>query len=637
MRKPRRTVSAVADFPCSAAAVWQMFTREQGYKEWFGFPVREDLVFVDPGFSVGGKLSFKGRHTMIITSLLPERELVFSDASYRFTFLLDPIPEGVSVNITMDSYAAGRYEEYDAARFCSETLRALKRAVGAVISAPVIEPRQEDFSSFVPPFEFARRMFAGYRRPVTSRSATEANEVYSSIIDNTDASVTIVRRALMFALLLALFFFTAIGISLSFQRSDIVPSSGLSLFESENVNKYVSTLIRVGDLKPNLERRLSCQGERAFRFDGTLVYNYASLEKYNEDMPREQIYVVYDAYGKARSIAYVDAAQSDRDLFREPSNFKLKEGIQYYELDDKNILLSPSMNLYEVEEIIGVDVSAYTVVRNLDVTITTLYFGRFIYDDLFTTNFKSQIVVVLNEAAGVTSVTYYNPIGHDDPLPLAELSKPLRRQYAGLEEYLFDRFAFERMFLLLDLSPTQAEILLSAKGLLKNAASEPSLTEETAAEAPASEEEPEELEQVLPEPLVEVYRYAVRSPAEQVRSYYRYLYDIDFEESLSRTVRFKNQKLALYTGDTLSHVNKDSFLTGMRYNDVVTLVGILPSAAECDANRFILHYGREEASGEEGPVYPLSLTFTMSTFRLMDIDFHETPQEVSEDATAQTD
>ncbi|MCL2539180.1 MAG: hypothetical protein FWE66_02465 [Oscillospiraceae bacterium] len=621
MRKPRRTVSAVADFLCSAAAVWQVLTREESYKNWFGFPKQDELVFVDPGFSVGGKLSFKGLETMIITSILPERELVFSDGAYQFSFHIEHISEGVSVAFTMDSFAEGRYEETDARLFCTETLRALKRTASAVVSLPVIGVQAEDVYGATSPFEFARRMFAGYRRPVTASNAGLTDGV-SSAIDNTEASVTIVRRALMFAFLLTLFYFTSIGVSLSFQRSDIVPSSGLSLFESVNVNKYDSTLIRVGDQKQNLERRLSCQGDRVFRYDGTPVYHYASLGKNDDNEPDEQIFVVYDAYGKARSIAYVDVIQSSRDLYREPSNRKLKEGIQYFELDDKNIRLSPSMNLYEVEEIVGVEVSAYVVVKSGESIITTLYFGKFVYDDIFTTNYMSQIVVVLNEAAGTTSVTYHNPAESESSLPLNELSKNLRRQYAGVDEYLFDRFAFERMFLLLDLTPEQSDILLSAKGNQIKLNEAPVEEEDD----DIGEEQQEETEPELPETIFESYVYRLRNPSEEGKTYFRYSYTVDYEDGLSTAARFRNERLSVFAGDTISHLNRRSFNIGMSYYDVVALAGILPSAAECSDDRFTLHYGREEAVEDEKQVYSLSLTFDTSRRRLLKFEFYEIPE-----------
>ncbi len=631
MRRPKQTVTAVAEFPCSPSAVWQVLTNEQDYHHWFGYPEAEDLVLVDPSFVVGAKLHFKGLPTMIITALTHSRELVFSNTSSQFTFTLDPNAEGTSVSITIDSFSEGVLEDIDKRRFCSETLRALKKVVG-VPERIISQEAPDEPSSRLGFSDFLQRVFAGYQRPVSKSKGSDAEETYSTLIENTEAGITIARRALAFALVLTLFFFVAIGISLTFKRSDIVPSSGLSLMESENVNKYVSTLLRIGDSKQDLERKLSCQGNRVITDNNVIKYTYDSLEKGNANAPLEQIFVLYDAYGNARRIAYFDNFQSTRDLYREPSTHKLKTDLQYYELEDFNIKLSPTMNIFEVEKVIGVDVSAYTVEKSGEYSITTLYFGKLICDDIFSTNYRSQIVVVLDEEAAKTSVSYYNQIDSNNPFPLDEFNKPLKRQYAWFDEYLADRYAFERSFLLFDTKLSQTQLILNSTGgplPSKDRGTDSENDQKTTSDPKEDKEDPKDKETV---PVVESYGFRIRRPYNESRSY-RYEYDVVFTDGIATSVTFKNELLAGYARNTLTDLNKNSLYHGMSLTLAMKAVGILPSAMEQNLKTTTLFYGAEQTDPETGElVYPLSLVVSREGDWLLSANFYEpdSPKEAEE-------
>ena len=634
MRKPKQTVSAVAELRCSAAAVWRILTREQGYKDWFGYPDTEDLVFVDPDFSIGAKLSFKSSQTMIITSLQPGRELSFSDSYCCFTFSIESIQEGVELSVTMDIYAEGRYEGADAKMFCAQTIKALKKAAGIAEITEVSDLGVRELQTGISFFEFLKRVFAGYRSPVSSKGQNDTGEVYSSIIDNSDMSVTIARRALLFSALLIIFFFCSIAVSLSFQRSDIVPSSGLSLFESDSVSKYESTLIRIGEKKQSLELKLSCQGERIMKSDGSVEYHYASVSKTEDDLHAERVIVVYDAYADVRKFAYIDTIQSSRDVLRLPASRKIKEGTQYYELADINIKLSPSMNLYEVEDIVGIPVSAYVVDKNGDGIISTLYFGKFFTKDIFSSGYKSQIIVVLNEAAGLTSVEYCYPSDENGPFPVEELSRQLRRQYASVDEYLLDRYAFEKVYLIREISPEQADLLLSVTGRLMTplsvAEEEPEQTDEA-----GTDEEPEQLSvqetEQEEEPPVLLYEYNIRNPVEGGRTYYRYSYEITYSEGFSRSVLFRNERLAGFTGNTLEHINRRSYYAGMSHDQAVVQTGILPSAVWYDKYIITYFYGHEIIQEDsEEPVFQMSLTFSANSMKLLYSEFYQPPEAAAE-------
>jgi len=426
-----------------------------------------------------------------------------------------------------------------------------------------------------------------------------------------------------------LFFFISIRVSLSFQRSDIVPSSGLSLLESESVNKYLSTLIRVGEEKQDIERKLSCQGEKIVNPDSSIEFHYASLMKDTYSEPVEHIYVIYDAYGKARKFAYIDLIQSGKALYRVPPNRKLREDLQYYDLYNANILLSPSMNLYEVEEIIGVPVSAYIVDKNGDSIITTLFFGKFKTDDIFKTNYKSQIVVVLNEVTGTTSVSYYNPIDEYDSLPTDEMTRMLRRQYAGLEEFLFDRYVYEKAFLLHDISKEQVELILETKGFLlspgltpADKTSDPELeTQSVEQNDPKQVETPEDEQSG---PVIERYIYTISNPADPRGAMPRNVFWVEYTDGSITSVLYKNLRLSGYAVNTTGHLNSDSFSRGMTLTVATRIAGILPSFAILDKDTTTLYYGQEILSEYTGVSdYSIKLTFVQNGRLLSKTEFFE--------------
>lgn len=631
MPRPGRTISASSDFSCSSSAIWRVLTREEGYKEWFGYPKTLDLSFIEPEFVVGARLSFKGYSSLIITELKQDRLLSFSNNSNQITISLVPYDEFVDVTMTVDILSSNSMfsEVENIQLFLRETLRALKKTVGVLsFEAPKVETKSKS-----PLSDFLTRVFAGYMPPIANGQLKKTDEVYSNIIDNTEAAVTISKRALMVAAVLICLFFFSIGITLTFQRSDIVPSSGLSLFENDSVNKYISTLLRVGNTKEELESKLSCSGKRKVNIDSSIEFHYESLNKDENGNAYEYIYVIYDAYGKVRRYAYLDVKQSQKDLFMEPSNGKLKESLDYYELTDKNILLSPSMNLYEVEEIIGLPVSAYVVDKNGDSFITTYYFGTFQADDIFTGNYKSQIVVTLNDVTGVTDVSYYNPISSSNPLPLDELTRNLRRQYAGLNEYLSDRFAYEKIFLLNDISPSQVELILATKGIPINTTSvKPTPNDNSKEEDPLEESEDNENIEEKDEEIVESFVYRTSNPVDTKGSLYRNFYSIEFHDSLIYSVSYRNTRLGSYAVDTLGHLNNNSFYSGMSYDSALAAAGVLPSAAEANSNIIIIYFGQEMRN--KGVIdYPLKLTFVANSMRLVSAEFYQAPDITDEDSS----
>ena len=625
MPRTRQTISVSSEFSCSASAVWRVLTKEQSYKEWFGYPKTSDLSFIEPGFVIGARLSFRGFSTLVITELKKDRLLSFSNNSYQLSFEITPFNEFIDVTLTMNilSDVNPLKDIEDIHLFLRETLRALKKSIGVVQNYTIEETTLQVKNSKSTIRDFLTRVFAGYQPPVSSDSSLNADAVFSTIIDNTEAAITISKRALLVAAVFIMFFFSSIAVALSFQRSDIVPSSGLSLFESDSVNKYMSTLIRVGDEKQELESKLSCQGERKVYANSSIEFHYQSLGKTEDNSATEYIYVIYDAYGRVRRFAYIDTLQAGKELFHEPSNGKLREGVNYYELNDKNILLSPSMHLYEVEEIIGVPVSAYIVDKNGDSFITTYYFGRFYADDIFNCNYESQIVVTLNDVTGMTSVSYYNPITESNPLPLDELTRTLRRQYADLHEYLIDRFAYEKIFLLDDTTLSQVELMLQSKGIRIHIPVATSQIQEPDEDiVDFQEKDINDNEEEPPENPREVFVYRTENPADSSSSLYRNFYRVEYYNGIVESVSYRNTRLANYSVDTLNHLNSYSFNVGMSYDAAIGVVGILPSAAEYDFNSLTLYFGQGMYIGN-GVEYPLKLSFTSGGNRLLKAEFYQ--------------
>ena len=66
-------------FVCAPDVVWKVLTDASSYQRWFGWPESLELLEVDPGFVLGGKLNFRNSgSTLVITKLEEGRRIAFT-------------------------------------------------------------------------------------------------------------------------------------------------------------------------------------------------------------------------------------------------------------------------------------------------------------------------------------------------------------------------------------------------------------------------------------------------------------------------------------------------------------------------------------------------------------------------------
>jgi uncharacterized protein YndB with AHSA1/START domain len=564
MAKDKGSVSASLDFPCSASEVFSLLTDAESYNSWFGYPKHEMLINVDPDFIVGARMQF--RHfasSNIITKLVTDRRLCFGDNSYQMDFSIEPSSYGCKVTFTISSssHNGGRYDNVDLDEFAKNSLANLRALIAVSKFAKLDnEVVNEKSSRFV---EFFRHVFYGYRNPVIEDSSDEA--VFETLIEKTEASVTLPRRSLAVSLIFIVLFFMVVFSSLTFERSDIVPSSGLSLFESDGVSRENFLLLDINQKKVDLEKLLGCQGLRLNADE----YLYNSSEKDSFGIPHQQIYSIYDAFGKVRRLAYIDNRIKNKAV--SPAITELEP------------LLSPSMQPNEVESAVGLNATAYVFDKN---GVKRFYFGKYNPIEIFDPVYKSEVLITLDSASLLTSAEYFSPtetkLKH---LPINSLDNTLRQQYARIDEYIEDREMFEKSFLVLGKSRGQCRTLFNHKGLLlKNDSSF------------------EDIE------IIEVFQYALKSntvPEDQ----YRFIYKVYYSDDTAVKVSLLNNKLSDLRYDPNLISTTASISIGMLYCDVISSIGILPTLTEIDSDSISLYYGKPILDEDDNRIFPFEVHF----------------------------
>ena len=564
MRNMADRSGAILEFRCSPEAVFYVLTQKSCYKKWFGFPDLLSLEFVDPDFCAGAKLSFRGEaNSRIITEFLPNRTIAISDASYSIHVFIDPTTIGCSVAIDIYS-AAGKDLNIDNEQ-CEIALRALKMVV--YDQKNPVGTADSDNANFFADETGLDRIFRGYRSLDLSES------VMTKFIDSTEQSIALPKRSSLFALLLSLFFIAVLAISTQFERTSIVPSSALLLTESAFVNKTTASQIYIGQSKIDLELMLSCQGTKL----GIDEFYYPSLEKDENGIPLEQVYVFYDAYGLVRSFAYIDFGNAKNDLS--------------VPIGDLRRHIVSSMNVEYIEQVVGCPISACFFDKS---GIVTLYFGYLDTEQsLFNIVFNSELVITLNLMTTVTHMEYYQKHDPLSPLAVDELTIKLRTQYPKIDEYLFDMYAYERIFMLLGKSRVQSNALLTTEGL------------ETM--------ESEEYTTVL---------FNVKNTA-ALDTETRHQYTVNFTNDDAVSVSYLNQKLSGKDNEDINAQLADNLWTGMTLYKLYEYVGYLPSSAYIDSQEIVLHFGNliDDLNGDS--YYPLSVTLSPETMKVVNIHFEK--------------
>ena len=422
-------------FVCDAQTVWHVLTDASSYKDWFGWPETLDLLEVDPAFQLGGKLTFRNSASTLVISEIEENRKLVLTGGYRTDEITLREAQGgcrVSIVTTINGVQLNNTEEAQETvnRNILKNLR--RRCYNALQQSGPIEDTITSGSISEQLFRIAR----GYRPVQKNLSASAASSAQNLFIP---------MRSGILATVLALLLTAVLSITLSFERSDIVPSSGLSIAESELVSFEAAQSIYIGQKKSDLEVMLSCTG-RQLSLD---EYTYSSTEKDEAGEGLRVIHVVYDAYGKVRRFGYTDRALCQQS------------GVP---LRSIAALLSSSMTAEEAAQSLQLQPSAFWVDKSGK---TYLYFGRYLIGStLFDPNRTAELVVSLDSENIITRFGYYLAQDAENPLYVSELGREAKRQYSSISQYRNDLAFYQRLFLLAGRTREEVEAVLGMAQLL---------------------------------------------------------------------------------------------------------------------------------------------------------------------------
>ena len=559
---PESCKAVSLDFPCAASAVWQVLSDASGYQNWFGYP--DARAVAEGAVSLGGKLRFKNiGGTTIVTALEPGARLELSTGAYRDLFTLEDTQSGCTVTLVTACSGNPGWNGTEAAR--EATNRAILRRLKAAVLGGEAEDAERQAARPAPKERgvlksVAANLLHGYKTPILLRKPTAFDDSVelANIIDHTEADVAIHLRAAIAALALCVALFSVLFVCGDFERSDIVPSSGLSVIESDSVNRENAELLYIGQGKNNLELMLSCRGVRLSQDE----YVYSSEERDASGESVRVIYVTYDAYGNVRRFAFVDRA-----LSRRPLEIKIT---------DVGLLLDARMTVAETERFVGAPVSAFTVDKS---GMTTVFFG--ILDtgrDLFDSALTSELMLKIDRAGNNVQSLYYAAYDPENPMPYDELDREYRRQYSNLTYFLADRAAYERIFLLAGKTRQQADAILGTEGV----------------------------DYVATYDLSVICSYSCRSAVVD-EALYRYQYNVTFNyEDVASKVTFRNGWLEAKDNMLLDYESY-ALQEGMSLYGLYRAMSMLPTYAEYDGVSLILCYGSYEDIGAS-TAYSYNLT-----------------------------
>ena len=556
MRDPIATIKQSSVFRCGADIVWGVITDPDTYKDWYGWPEHASLISLNRDIRMGTRLLFRNfTSSKIVTEYEEGVHLAFSDEMVAESFTIREDNVGCELTITIDLYSSRSpiADKLDANAL--EMLRGIKeisyaREAIRAQSVTRIDPGDSKLRKFI----------------------MEDPEFPGDINMDSLPDLTPRRAVLAFALsamlLLVLLFCRGI------QYSHIIPSSGLSVYYSDKITPEHIQEIEFDWTKDKLETELDCVGyDTGIRRE----YAYYSSDLNNNSRPSGILYVTYDAYDVVRRYAYIDTVRSNRGL---QTGIKSLDG------------LSGRMTISDVTSYMSEQPSGYVVNRS---GAKTVFYGLLSANEatVFSSSLHAELNIKLNSSSGTKSYAYYWRNGSDNPL--SEMPGSARGQETTASEYLNDRYAYEKVFLLIDRKPTECTTLLGS-GI--------------------STAEDERI-------------YRVRNP-QGSESYYRYEYNINFTNGRASTVVFTNLKLATNAHDVLGEVAIDNLYDAKDLRDVESILGILPSRVTCDRDRSILFYGTMQPDGR----YPLEIEISRSFLKINSITLNSPVTEEIEIAEA---
>ena len=216
-------------------------------------------------FSLGGKLNFRNSaSTLVITKIEEGQRIAFTGAYQTDEISVRGVENGckVTYSTTYQDVASVTEEEYPLEVRNRNILKNLRKTCYAY----KIEEEKQREHNHLNLRGMLFRMTRGYQQP-------SKNNVVEDPYTEKNLYIT-TRNKILGTILTAVLVF-AISIGLSFERGDIVPSTGLSIAESDLVSFDNAVQISIGQKKRDVEYMLSCAGKK----ESVDEFSYSSTEK----------------------------------------------------------------------------------------------------------------------------------------------------------------------------------------------------------------------------------------------------------------------------------------------------------------------------------------------------------------------
>ena len=544
-------------FVCSPDIVWKVLTDVSSYQDWFGWPESLTLLEVTPGFTLGGKMDFRNSSSTLVITKIEEGQRIAYTGAYRTDEIsVRGVENGckVSFSSTFQDVAHVEEDEFPIEVRNRNILKNLRKTCYAYQN----EEQKGKNAQHLNLKGMFFRMTRGYQQP---KRSTAVEDPY------TERNLYISTRNKILGCVLIAILVAVISVGLSFERGDIVPSSGLSIAESDLVNLNNALQISIGQRKRDVEFMLSCSGNK----ESVDEFSYTSTEKDANGEPVCEIRVVYDAYGLVRRYGFVDHTRSES-----------------YGVTIKNVknYVSPSMEIPEAYESLEMEPSAFWVDKS---GTKYLYFGHYLFeDDLFNVNKTAELVLRLREGQLQTQAGYYLAESPEDPLRVKELPAATKHQYASIVQYDTDRAVYRRVYLLPGKTKEEVDILLAMA------------------------------EDVIELQLMDSdtqYTYLCGKSEEG----YRYSYSVVMRDGVVVSASIRNHHLGKVR-ETLDDLDHYQLRWGISLFDISKELQILPTfAAIRESGEVALGYGLESAA-ESGAEFPYSYPLMI----YLDPEFHLT-------------
>lgn len=532
---PDDNISSTRHFSCPPRAVWNVLVAPDLYESWYGAP----LGF--PGselLSLGAKIRFAPPlDTCVVTEFEPCLRFALTSDNGAERFTLIETDSGCVVTLAVTGGFGG-----DRASLADEQLKKLEQTALKDAGRSRNQKRAGQKSNRFN--DILSGVLQGYRTPIEHRAGALAeSDELSSAIDISESDVRIHMRAMLAAAICVVLLFSTLAFTARFERGDIVPSSGLSLKQSDDVNKENAARIEMGQNQGSLELMINCMGERL----SPTEFYYCSIDQADSGRPLYEMVVTYNAYGRVRNVVFIDNSMAQKAF---PFPFL-----------DLQPYLDSAMSPLDLEAVLdGYPLSGFW----MDLSgVTTVYFGSFhgtVAD--FSPIVTAQLVIRLDAADKKADYDYYMAYDAGNPLSSNTLTRALRFQYAYAEIFVADRGAYERALMLEGMLQHDANIVLH-KGAV------------------------EELDHGYGDVQ---YLYLLPDPWDDTAAA-RYSYTLSVNAGNAITQIDYINRYLLDRRDTLQALDDYTMETGMTLNEIYAEMGILPTQMQMDESTLTLCYG----------------------------------------------